>query len=291
MATTIIGGQPCDWSLSTDEEGYRDYSVLWNVQTDGPLYGPDYALAAPGLPMPGSSLSIGNTVDPWVFYQRKGSAKLKSREQRRDVYLVETVFTNRPTKRCGSSSFEDPLMEPHRVRGGADSFTREATRDKDGDPLLTPCYERFRGPAVQIEDGWPTIELEQNVSWINLAFLAQYRHSVNNATWWGQATRTIKCKGFTWERVLYGTCYFYFRVTTQFQLNADTWDVEVLNEGNLEKIGTEFVQAKDDRENNTMVIVNSDGTRWDGTGDAPTTTFRILPELDFSVVGWPATLL
>jgi len=146
---------------------------------------------------------------------------------------------------------------------------------------------------VQIEDGWPTIELEQNVSWINLAVLTQYRYSVNNATWWGQPARTIKCKGFTWERVLYGTCYFYFRVTTQFQLNASTWDVELLNESNLEDVdgGGVFVQAKDDRENNITVIVDSDGVRWDGTGDAPTTTFRILPELDFSVVGWPATLL
>jgi len=291
MAAFIIGGKPYDWSLATDDEGHRDYSVVWQVQTDSPLHGPDHALYAPGMPMPGSSLSIGSTIDPWAFYQRKGSAKLKSRSNRRDVYLCETIFTTRPNRRCHTNKIEDPLLEPHKVRGAADLFTREATTDKDGKPLLTPCKERFRGPTLQIEDGWPTIELEQNVAWINLSVLTQYRHAVNSNVWWEQPIRTIRCKTFTWERVLYGTCYFYWKVATQFQLNADTWDIDLLNESNLEKIDGEFVQAKDDRENNITVIVDSDGERWDGTGTAPTTKFRVRTERDFSTVGWPATLM
>lgn len=295
MASSIIGGAPKEISLDVDEEGQRTYTVDWLVQTDGPSYGPDHAIYCPGLPAPGASLNIGNSVDAWAFYQRKGSAKLLSSSNRRDVYKVTQQFSTRPIRRCQSGAIEDPLMEPHRVRGGADTFTREAMADYQGKPLLYSNGQRMKGPAVQMEDGWPTIEIEQNVAWVNLAFLGNYRYATNNATFWGCAARTLKCKSINWERVLYGTCYYYFRVTTVMQLNAQTWDVLVLDEGDLVKVPgsspARFRQAKDDREENVHVLL-------DGSGNAlapgATEVFlpkRVLRELDFSVVGWPATLL
>ena len=284
-----------DWHLDTDEEGYRDYTLIWQVQTAGPSYGPDYALFAPGMPMPGAALNYGATVDPWAFYQRKGSARLKNRGSRRDVWLATTIFSTRPIRRCQTNRMDDPLLEPHRVRGGADQFIREAIEDKDGDPILNSANERFRGPALQDEDGYPTLEIEQNVAWINLPLLAEYRYSVNNASFWGMPARTIRCKTFTWERVLYGTCYFYFRVTTTFQMNEDTWDLELLDEGDMVKIdGTsppEFRRAKDKFEENVRVLLDGSGNALP-PGDPPVyLNKRVRKEKDFSVVGWPVTII
>lgn len=296
MAAFVIGGAPCDWSLSTDEEGHRDYNVIWQVQTDGPLYGPDDAMFCAGLPAPGASLNIGSCVDAYAYYQRKGSAKLKSRDQHRSIFLVETAFSTRPVRRCETSNYENPLLEPHKVRGGADSFQREATVDKDGNALLNAAGQRFRGPAVQIEDGWPTIEVEQNVSWINLAFLAQYRYSVNNATFWTCPARTLKCKTFTWERLVIGACAaYYFRVATSFQINAEKWDLHLLEEGDMVKIaGTtpaQFRRAKDPYEENVHVLLDAAGNALAPGATPIYTDKRVLKELNFSVVGWPASLL
>jgi hypothetical protein len=269
--------------------------VTFEVRTDGLIYGPDHALFCPALPLPGASLNIGATVDPWAFYQRKGSAKLMSREQSNRIWLVDINFSTRPIRRCQSSSIEDPLLEPPKTRGAFDVFQREAMTDKDGHPLLNAAGQRFRGPAVQIEDGWPTVEVEQNVAWINLALLAQYRYAVNNAVFWGMPARTVKCKTFTWERVLYGTCYYYFKVVTSFQLNDSKWDLHLLEEGEMVKIpGTtpaKFRRAKDDYEENVHVLLDASGNALAPGATEVYTDKRVLRELNFSTVGWPATIL
>jgi hypothetical protein len=284
-----------DWSMDTDEEGHRDYTLIWQVQTSGATYGPDHALFASGMPLPGSSLSVGNTVDPWAFYQRKGSARLKNRGSRKDVWLATTIFSTRPVRRCQNNTIADPLLEPHRVRGSADMFTREATEDKDGNPLLYSSNERIKGPAIQEEDGYPTIELEQNVAWLNIPFLTDYRYAVNSAAWWGMPARTIRCKTFTWERVLYGTCYFYFRVTTTFQLNENTWDLEILDEGDMVKIaGTspaEFRRAKDEFEETVHVLLDGNGNALAPGATPVYLNKRVRKEKDFSAVGWPVVIV
>lgn len=294
MTASIIGGAPVDWSMTTDEEGHRDYAVLWQVRTDGPTYGPDFAMFCPGLPAPGASLHIGPTVDPYAYYQRKGNAKLKSRDKHRSIWIVQTDFSTRPVRRCETSTYQNPLLEPHKVRGGSDTFQREATVDKDGKALLNAAGQRFRGPAVQIEDGWPTVEVEQNVSWINLPFLSQYRYTVNNATFWGCPARTLKCKTFTWERVLIGTCSYYFRVATSFQINAAKWDLHLLQEGDMVKIpGTspaQYRRAKDAYEENVHVLLDAAGNALAAGAAEVYTDKRVLAELNFSAVGWPVTL-
>lgn len=295
MAAYIIGNSPYDWSMSEDEEGHRDYQVFWEVKTDGPAYGPDYALFCAGLPTPGASLSIGSTTDPWAFYQRKGTAKLKDRNKHRSIWLVQTDFSTRPVRRCETGKFDNPLLEPHKVRGNGDSFQREAIVDKDGHALLNSAGQRFKGPTVQIEDGWNTLEVEQNVSWINVTALGSYRYATNNATFWGCAARTLKVKSLTWQRILYGTCFYYFSVTTTFQINPDKWDLHLLDEGDMVRVpGTtpaQYRRAKDWQEENVHVLLDGSGNALAAGAAEVYLDKRVLKELDFSVVGWPVSLL
>lgn len=295
MASSIIGGTPFDWTLQEDEEGHRDYSIFWHVETDGVTYGPDAALFCPGLPTPGASLNIGNCVDPYAYYQRKGSARLKKREARRTTWVVQTDFSTRPVRRCETSKYENPLLEPHKVRGAGDSFQREAIVDKDGNALLNSAGQRFKGPTVQIEDGWNTLEVEQNVAWINPAVLGTYRYAVNNATFWGFAARTLKVRKLDWIRVLYGTCSYYFTVTTSFQVNPDTWDLHLLDEGDMVKVpGTapaKYRRAKDWQEENVHVLLDGSGNALAAGAAEVYLDKRVLKELNFAAVGWPVTLL
>lgn len=292
MGAALIGTSPLDWTLSVDEEGQREYTVIWPVKTDLASEGPDVALTATGLPTPGASFNIGSSSDLYASYQRKGSAKLRDPRNKQTLWDVTTVYSTKPVKRCNTNAVDDPLLEPHKVSGAFNKFRREAVKDKDGNAITNSADERVHGPIVEIDDNRPVINLEMNVAWISLSFLSQYVDAVNNATFWGCAARTLKCSEFTWERVLYGTCNFYFHVSFAFEIKSDTWDVVYLDEGTRTKItGTspaQYKRAQDRYENPVRVLL-------DGSGNESTTeaflTKRVLRELDFSTVGWPATLM
>lgn len=300
MATTIIGGSPKEISLETDSEGHRDYTVVWHVKTDGPAYGPDHAIACSGLPLPGASLSIGSTADAWAFYQRKASAKLLAGDKRRDTYAVTQLFTTRPARRCETAQVGDPLLEPHRVRGGFEQMMIAVDHDKDGKKLTNSSGERYRGAPVDLAVSVPTIELVMNASWINLPWLSDYCQSVNNATWWGVAARQLLCNTFTWTRVNYGSCFFYFEVTFSFKIaafpfNAPTWDLRLIDEGTRIKVAgsspARYVQWKDEKEENGTVLLDGAGNKLAETANAVYRSFRCRREKNFSAVGWPATLM
>lgn len=294
MSATVLGSSPCDWWMDRDEEGHRDYTIQWKVQTSGATYGPNWALAATGLPTPGASLNIGASSDSWAFYTRKGSAKLMRKDSRRDIWLVTTVFSTRPLRRCSTNAVGNPLLEPNRWSGGVRKYTIETDKDKDGNALLNSAGERYTGPIVQDTRTHSTIELEMNVSWIDLAFLADYCEAVNNATWWGSAARTIKCTDFDWREEQYGSCTTFFNVRFSFEINPDTWDLKVLDEGDMVAIPgtspTEFRRAKDDFEENVRVLLDGSGNALASGAAEVYNSFRCKKEKDFSTVGWPSTI-
>jgi hypothetical protein len=133
------------------------------------------------------------------------------------------------------NSIQDPLLEPHKVSGGFNKFTRIATKDTSGNAIKTTGNEPITS-GTEIDDNRPTIRLEMNVAWVNLDFLASYVDTVNNATWWTLAARKLKCSEFNWERVLYGTCRYYFHVMFGFEIKRDTWDFVLANYGRYRKV-------------------------------------------------------
>ena len=161
-----------------------------------------------------------------------------------------------------------------------------------GNALVNSCKEPVTG--IQGTDDHQTIKLSMNVAWINTTFLSAYVGAVNNNIWWGWPVRTLLCHPFNWEQLLYGTCYKYYRCDFEFEIKNDTWDEWILDQGNMRKVAgsvpPRYVRAQDERENTIRVLL-------DNAGNATTTPTwiapkpRVKPELDFSTVGWPVTLL
>jgi hypothetical protein len=290
--------RPIDWTLNIDGEGQREYSVTWQVQTTSADDGPDIALTCPGLPVPGSHFAVSNSTDPWAFYQRKGSARLHDRMKSAKLWDVTINYSTRPARRCMDSSVQDPLLEPARVSGGFNKFTRRAVKDTSGNALVTTANEPFTS-GIEIDDNRPTVRLEMNVAWVNLTFVSSYVDTVNNATWWSCAARTIKCSEFNWERVLYGTCRFYYRVQFTFELKRDTWDLMLANFGNYSRsaAGAEPTQHRDGKTKDfkpTYLDVNGIATETPTFFDQTSGTLatkRVYPEKNFAAVGWPAVIL
>ena len=286
---------PKDWSVETDDEGHGDYTLTWGVETTSALDGPDVALSASGLPIPGASLSaLGGNA--WAFFNRKGSAKLKKVDASRKYWDVSTVFTTRPARRCTTDAVEDPLLEPPRVKGTFAQTVQELLYDNTGAPLVNASQQRYTGAIVQDTVSTPIVELEMNCSFIDLSWLANYADSYNsNAGQWGMPTRSIKCTTGPWERVLYGTCYFYFIVRFTFELRLPNWDIVVPNEGTRVKVpGTSparYVQYKDEREENGITFLDASGNALAAGATPLTKTFQRPKQKDFSAAGWPASLL
>lgn len=283
---------PYSWVKESTEEGDEIYTLGWKVETTNVNDGPDVAWTAAGLPYPGASMSYGGTVNPWAFFQGKGTAKLLKQEASRKLWDMTTVFSTRPIKRCSESKTSDPLLEPHRVSGSFSQVMEEALKDNSGNIIENSVKQRFTGPQMQRPKSYPTVELEMNVSWINLAWMAEYADSVNNNVQWGQPVRTIKCTVGPWEQVLYGSCYHYFVVRFTFELRYETWDVILPNIADRYRLaGTtpyQYAAYKNEDEENTRGFVDTSGYK---TATANFLTFRVLREKDFSTVGWPATLI
>jgi len=286
---------PYDWYKESTEEGDEIYTLKWKVETTAVSDGPDVAWTAAGLPVPGASLSYGGTVNPWAFFQGKGSAKLLKQEVNRKWWDMTTVFSTKPIRRCNESRTNDPLLEPHKVNGSFSQIMEEAIYDKDNAVIDNSAEQRYTGAIVQSARVRPVVELEMNVAWINLAWMAEYADSVNSNVQWGQPVRTIKCTVGPWERVLYGTCYYYFVVRFTFELRYETWDVKLLDEGTRVKVAgsspARYVQYKDEREENGKTLLDGSGNALAAGGTPVFNTFRVLREKDFSTVGWPASLI
>ena len=274
MTASVIGG-PKVWNGSRDQEGYRTYKVTLQVETNDPDDGPAIAMTAPGLYSVGSYYNIGNDADLWAFCSPEIDVQPVVQDGPNFIWLVTQTFTNKPQKRCNTTQIEDPLDEPDRIGGSFVKHTYEAVKDRNGEYIKTSSWEQLRGPQVERDGSRPTVWIEKNLSTLPLATYTQYIDAVNDSTLWGLPARTVKLSNVTWSRKTYGTCNYYYQVRYEFEINYNTFDKDVLDEGS--KIvcpggdpnkPSDFILNTDDYGNPVKVILDGSGSAWDPTGTA-----------------------
>lgn len=287
MSAKVLNGAAYDHELSVDDEGHREHTLHWRVETgigDGPLA----ALYATGMPVPGSALA----ADLWAFYKRRGTARLISEANSKRRWECTTVFSTKPIERGQSSSVENPLSEPPKISGGFNRTMKEVRIDKDGKAILNACKEQVTG--IQGPEDHQTLKISMNVATINLTYMGDYVGAVNDSTFWGCAARTILCMPFTWEKVYYdGNSHYYFHCQFEFEYKSDTWDEQIVNWGNMVVIpGTtppKFRRSIDPFENTIKVLLKADGTATT-TPELISPKPRVKREKNFALAGWPATV-
>ena len=306
MATSIVG--KLDWSGSRDEEGHREYKVVHLVQsslTDGPLT----VMNTSGLPAIGSFWNysgLSSDVDPWAFCRPNMQITPRVSEEPNRFWEVEQTFSTKPLKRCQDTSIDNPLDEPDRISGGFTKYTEEAAKDRFGLPILSSSHEQIRGSGVEKDNNRPTVTIEKNLSVLPLGVFAAMLDTVNSSSLWGLPARCIKLSSVSWSRQLYGTCYFYYTVSYEFDIRYDTiagiaggFDRVLIDEGTmvLSKGGDkdnpqDFEKYKDRNGENARAILNGDGEAWDGTGtDGPgNITVYLYNESNFLLLGIPTSL-
>lgn len=221
-----------DWRMSTNQDGHRDYRAKWLVRTNTNYDGPQTVMNASGLPQIGATWAYGTENDPWAFCWPESAATPIVEPGTTDIWwVVDQLFTTRPLGRCMSNFVANPLSEPQKVGGSFVTYTREAIVDYQGNPILTSSLERIRGQDVERDFTKPSVWITTNFGTLPLRLFTSFANTLNNAPLWGLDARTIKLSRITWERFLYGVCTFFYTVTYEFDINFDTWDRVLKDEG------------------------------------------------------------
>lgn len=235
MTASIIG--PAGWSASRDREGRRQLRLTWKIATTDPGDGPITVMNTPGLFAIGSTWSLDNDADSWLFCSPQ--IEVSPFQQRKDdpvLFWLATQFFETPDpnrKRCQDESVEDPLLEPDRVGGSFVNYTQEVSHDRFGDPILTSSHEQIRGSIVEFDFHKPTVQIGQNRSTLGLDTFSSVMNHVNSTSMWGLSPRMVKFSNVTWSRQVYGTCSFYYVKNFDFDIDFNTFDRVALDEGEM----------------------------------------------------------
>jgi len=288
-------------SLTRDEQGHREYEVDWDVETtDANNDGPYTILAAVDTNCPiGTTWNFGSDNDAWAFATPnvKISPIQSSPGEPTTKWVASQKFSTKPIKRCQTDPIEDPLMEPYKISGGFNSITREATKDKDGNALVYPNFERIKGALVEDDLGYPTIRIELNLATLPLSTYTLMIKRVNDSTLWGLPPRTIRLYDVTWSRNLYGICYYYYTVAYSFEIDLETFDRDILAEGTMvlapggnPNNPLDFIKYKEGQDENATTLIDANGAAITDVANAYYVKPKVKKEANFLLLGIPSSI-
>lgn len=311
MSAIALG--PRDWEMTRDEDGHRDYDLEWLVETSHVDDGPFMVLQAGGLPLVGSIWSFGNETDPYAFcHPTWRIRRYKGDNEPGNFWTVNTPFSTRPIKRCQDQQIENPMAEPPRTGGSFTKFTKERAIDRNGKLITSSSWELFRGAAVEFDDNRPNVSIGLNLVTLPLQNIAQLIDTLNDSNMWGLEPRMVKLSNCTWRRLLFGTCAYFYTVGYEFDIDFDTFDRELVDEGtkvlrgwgaddpiaerlvpdgSVEKDPKNFQVYKDVNGENTRALLDGVGRPLDDGEDPHKIKFEYYPEANLlGTLGLPGSL-
>lgn len=225
MTASVIGR--ISWGASRTKEGGREYSLKTRVLS-GYDDGPHDVMHASGLPTIGSYWSFGGDSDPWAFCTPEVTVTPMVEGEPNRLWVVEQKFAT-PTaaggsqsKRCQDTSIEDPLLEPPKISGSFAVYQREAKTDRFGSPIQSSSLEDITG--VMKDDSRPSVVIEWNSAVLDLPWLTNAIHTLNDRPMWGMEKRKIKLSSVSWSRLVYGVCSFYYTKRLEFDVRFGGFD-------------------------------------------------------------------
>lgn len=230
MATEIVG-EFTTWSSQGDDKGHRDYQIQFKIKADG-QDGPYNVRNTEGLPLPGAPWDFREDYDPAAkCKQRYSLTPVQRLHEETDLWLIDFFFSTRPDDRCQDEPFQDPLTEPQKLSGSWTKYKEEAVVDRFGESLRYSSHERIKGPQIEFDSGLPTVRIEQNVKDLELDLVSQLMHTVNVDVMWDLPPRCVKLSGFSWSQHFQGDCDPYFTRVFEFEINPNTFDRDLTDEG------------------------------------------------------------
>ena len=104
--------------------------------------------------------------------------------------------------------------------------------DRDGLPYRSSTGEPLIGQETEIDDSDWEVSIELNTVTLPLGLVNTLRHRLNNSSLWGLGAEKVKFSSYSFRRLLYGTCTFYYRHTMGFQIR-DSWNQNLPDKGRM----------------------------------------------------------
>jgi hypothetical protein len=309
MSAKLLGEE--EWDLSVDDDGFKTYTVNWLAETSSPFEGPNVVFNTPGLFQTGAI---------WQFEDNDGNVK----EEDEDCLCLPSIkvspivrgepnwwwsiiqtFSNKPvTALSQESEIKGPASIPPKIRGTYVKHTVEALKDRNNKPIRNSAFQRISGKAVEFDKSNMTIVVE--LMRAQLDDLDNYIDHLNDREIWGKPVRSVKLSNVTFERLVYGKNTFFYNEILDFdtdiildenQQKVSGFDRRIPNYSTLQLTGNDkndpdsytTVTQKIDNDR-AEIILNLDGTKWNGQGPVPTITAEYYPEANFFDLGVPTSL-
>lgn len=255
-----------------DDVGHRTYTVEWKVANTSTLDGPANVFAnwiTIGLPAVGSTYSVDGDADPWAYCTPSvniAPSRDHAEGDPHQTYIVTQKWTTNPSWRCQTLPIENPLLEPWQVSGAFVHEQRSPTVDMLGAPLIYPNYEPITGPIIEQKYSYPSISITFNSATLPLSTYTLLVNKVNDATLWGLPKRCVRFVDASWERLVYGTCNYYFRCSYTFEMDVDSFDRPIpatgnlcLADGGMPLNPKHYIQYKDSQGENAVTMLDFEG--------------------------------
>jgi hypothetical protein len=241
MAVTACN--PVQVSNSTEsEDGHRTYDVLWNVTTDAKTDGPLTVRAYPGLPQRMSdSYAFGSETDTAAICIGRDPRLKKTGEDGswRNWDVTVKYSTNLGSTRDPSTPpTDDPLTEPPIIETYTSKGKKAILSDIFNRIISSSAQEPY-DPVPEIDDTHYLLRIIKNQSDIYPAMYPFYRDAVNSDAFFGCPPNTVKVETPGAITKLYRTVddQPYYRVTWEFAINMDGWDLKLYDYGMYRLIG------------------------------------------------------
>ena len=281
------------------EMAERNYTLVYEVDTDDVADSAITARLASGVPSRLSTFSHGNDSDDNAVLLTKKVKLVKARDSY-NRWVVTCGFKT-PTPGLYSSIdptiVDDPLLQPTKWRGSFVQFLRSVTHDKDGTQIKNTAGDAFIDPPITMDDSKLSIIASKNYAEADMPDWATFVNSVNDDAWWGFGSRKIKVQSIEWDQFFFGSVAFY-RVDFHFLVDFENWDIKPLHAGFYELEGGTGDRARILDKYGAPVAVpwplNSDGSKLTqaeiDTDSEVYGAFRCYREKDYATLGLPATL-
>jgi hypothetical protein len=271
-------------SFGIDKLRARTFRREFRVVTSDPLVGSIAVRTASGIPTIGQNYNVTGGFaesDVGSFVQQ-----ISGQEESEDglSWIVTVEYGPYDASQFGIN----PVNWPVKLTFNGNKFQRIVWVDVNGNPVLNSAKERFQEPLTA-DDTRTTIVATRNelISGFDLTLAETYRDSTNNAVWNGFPAKYVKCGTISTGEPQYDSnaqVYFY-TVTYPFEINRDTWDTKVLDQGFSYIDGTGkrlAVRDKNGQRPSDPSLLDGSGNVLPVTGTAVYRTFEIYPERNFS---------
>lgn len=244
MTCRLVGRYPATSSKTRD--GHREYKKKYLVEhaaSDGPVK----IRATSGLPACGSiwrhddnqsdeaGVGTGTGVlaeyDAYAYRTPEDTIQPVLPNEKNTASTIEFTWTTKPLGKCRPTcSFEDPLLEPPEVSYPSTKYTREATEDVNGDPIVNGAFEQIRGPQNEWPADRPGVRIQYNIATYDRQLFDGAMDCVNEDEIWGYAPGVVLLSGKNVEKKYFGACDIYYTVTLDFEIKMDGWHRYVVDE-------------------------------------------------------------